>query len=117
MATAMSPRTTVIVPSVATNGLTPKVGDEPAVRHADEKTGRRRAPMTPMGMPGALQVDHERRANDAGKGGYGAGLKGQNPPRMIAKVMPQAMILIIEFCCQNVGEDSDMSRTSTSSRT
>ena len=47
-----------------------EIGDEPAVRCADEETGGDGADDAD-GNAGRPQVDHERRANDAGKGGYG----------------------------------------------
>ena len=96
----MSPRTTVIVPSVATNGLTPRYAISqpfaaPTSRHAAK------APATPTGMPGVprsiISV-----APTTLESAVTEPTDRSKPPRMIAKVMPQAMIPITEFCCRTL---------------
>ena len=68
----MSPRTTVIVPSVATNGIDAEICDEPAVRRAGiEKHRQRRRRKMPMGMPGVPRSIMSVAPTIAGKGGHG----------------------------------------------
>ena len=59
------------------------------------------APMIPMGMPGVPKsimmvapTTLARAVTDP--------TERSKPPRMMAKVMPQAMISMIEFCCRTL---------------
>ena len=67
----MSPRTTVIVPSVATNGLTPRYAISqplvtPTSRQASEGAD------DPDGNAGRPEIDHQRCADDARQRRHGA---------------------------------------------
>ena len=96
----MSPRTTVIVPSVATKGLTPSQAmSQPFVAPTMRQAAK--APRIPIGMP-IVPRSIMRVAPTTLASAVTEPTDRSKPPRMIAKVMPQAMIPMIEFCCRTL---------------